>query len=79
MFNKALRSYYSQMEEERVLVVSRKVLRFFQKARFPTKKELVRMKQLTADISQLFPPDMHDVGAKDIYKRFREQEEANET
>jgi hypothetical protein len=41
---------------------------FFQKERFATKKELLRMTQLTADCTKVFPPDFAAIEAREIVK-----------
>lgn len=44
---------------------------FFQKERFATKKELLRMTQLTADCTKVFPPDFASFVPEEIVKAVR--------
>lgn len=46
--------------------MAREIATYFQKERFATKKELLRMTQLTADVSKVFPPDYASVVPKEV-------------
>ena len=51
--------------------VSREIALFFQTERFATEKELLRMTQLTADSSKVFPPDFAAIVSQEIVTKVK--------
>jgi hypothetical protein len=47
---------------------ARDVAVFFQKERFATKKELLKMTQLTADCGKVFPPDYASIVPQEVVR-----------
>ena len=63
-----LNQLYPEQKPETLQDKAREVATFFQKERFATKKELLKMTQLTADCSKVFPPDFASIVPKDVVK-----------
>ncbi len=70
-----LNQLYPEQKPETLQDKAREVATFFQKERFATKKELLKMTQLTADCSKVFPPDFASIVPKDVVKAVRKYNE----
>jgi len=68
-----LMQLYPEQTPDSLLTTAREVAGYFQLERFATKKELLRMTQLTADCSKVFPPDYLAIVPEEIIEIAQER------
>lgn len=71
-FANALIQLYPEQKPETVIERATEIAKFLQIERFATKSELVKMSQLTAECSKIFPPDFVSVVNEDIISLAKE-------
>jgi len=67
----AMSQMYPEQRPENLEAKAREVAAVFQRERFATKSELVKLSQLSGEVSKLFPPDFASVQAFEVFSAWQ--------